>query len=257
MSLPVAAVVLVALIVGFGAGWLAGRRTGRKRAMTATNLAVAAAADALYEVDQMFVSTEFDEEGTGTYARTEEGIVPRFDMSEIIIPYRSSVTPQGAVYPPELMLLPGTQGAVAWDPRISERTRVAGSIVIRGPFRASQKLPGYKLTQRFEKAFFVTRETTIQAYCDSAMQREYAGVAIHVPTRMLRCRVVFPPSHQKLSEGPSACAFIGESEFVNGPETNRISNYFTADAETAILAIENPRLGIRYAITWLAPAAPK
>lgn len=86
------------------------------------------------------------------------------------------------------------------------------------------------------------------------MKLEYLGVAAYVPTKRLRCSIEFPPSHHSLSDGPSACAFVGETEFLNETETARLKGLLQVEAGRASLEVENPRPGLRYAITWLAPS---
>ena len=246
--------IIVGVAIGLAVGWIIGKKSGRRSAINASDMAVAASApEALYEIDEMEISVDFDENGSGMFSRSEAGIVPRFAMAELIIPYRFSVTPQGKLEPPEVRGLDSS--SVRWESKLIEPTRIIGSIILRGPFSESQKLAGYTLRQRFEKGFFVDREQTRQAYKDSAMPREYVGVAATVPARTLRCRIAFPPSHHVLSEGPSPCAFIGETEFPNEVETARIASSFSVTEGTAILTVSNPRPGVRYAITWLAPAA--
>lgn len=244
-------------ILGFALGWLVKHFSSKRSERAASNLALASAAPpAVYRVDQLQISIEFDNQGNGVFVRRESGIEPISDLQELVIPYSFNVTPQGSVASPTLRSLAPNVMAT-WRPNRQDATRTEGTLLLRGDLRASTSTTGYELTQQFTRAFFMTREETMEAYQDSAMKMEYLGIAAYVPTRLLDFRVVFPDSHHQLSEGPSAIAFIGETEFQNETETRRIKDYLKVESGTARLQLENPRRGVRYAIAWLAPSRAK
>jgi hypothetical protein len=251
-ALLLTGLVCSGIVLGMVVGWVLGRKSGRHSALAATDLAIAAAApEVMYELDELASMVQFDDEGDGVFSRRETGIRLRFDVAELIIPYRFAVTAQGALEKPDVQAPSGQ--LIAWRPTVTETTRTAGSIELKGPFRANEHVAGYTVSQRFKKAFFMTKEETLRAYRDSPMQREYFGIAAYVPVRTLRSTIVFPTSHHNLSPSPSVCAFVGETEFVNRIETKRIEEFLTISPDKAELVIRNPRPGIRYAITWLAP----
>jgi hypothetical protein len=245
-------VALIGAALSAWIGWMWGRRSGRRSAMTAADLAVAIATpDALYEVEELSCVVEFDDGGDGLYTRTEAGIRPSFDVAELIIPYRFSVTAPGTLGTPEIE----SAQAIAFTPIINTDTRVTGSIRLTGPFARGATVGSYILRQRFTRAFLMTRKEVLAAYRDSPVAKEYFGVASQVPARLLRCVVRFPESHRDLSETPTAIAFIGETESVNESETARVRPWFRWDRSGAgaELTVERPRSGIRYAIAWLPP----
>ncbi len=242
-------VALAAGAIGLVVGWLWGRRSARDSALAATDLAIATTApEALYQIDELNAVVEFDRNGDGVYARTEQGIQPKFDVAELTIPYRFGVSQQGSLENPEFL---ATSMAVSFEPITIERTHMIGSVKLTGPFTRGKSIGGYTLKQRFTKAFLMTRAEVVEAYKDSPMQCEYFGIATYVPARQLRCVVKFPDVDPDLSRDAFPCAFWGDTESLHETETGRLSSAFRLHERVAELTIERPRSGIRYAIAWL------
>lgn len=237
-------------IGGVVGGWLLGFKSGHRSSLSASDLAVAIAVPPfLYSLERAEIVVQFDEHGDGLFLRRETGIRPAVDLAEIVVPYRFGVVPGGSLGTPEVK--PFSHSA-EWRSSQETSTSFSGAVVLKGPFPVNQSVPGFELRQPFKKAFFTTKEETLKAYKDENIKREYVGIATYVPARILRCEVLFPPSHRSLSEGPDGCAFVGETEFINETETKRLS-VEKLEPDRAVLTIEHPRPGIRYAITWLGP----
>lgn len=244
-------------LLGVAIGWFIGRITSRRSSRAASDLALASAAPPpLYRIDTLAISLTFDEEGDGTFVRRESGIEPTADLGEVVLPYAFAVTPQGSLEAPLLRSL-SPQVAASWRPTTLQPTRTEGTLLLRGDINAGTATAGYELTQSFRRGFFMSKEETLAAYRDSPMKREYLGVAAYAPTRRLEFTVVFPESHHRLADGPTAVAFVGETEFENETETARMAPFLKVEPGRARLELENPRRGVRYAITWLAPARGK
>lgn len=245
---------VIAAILGVAIGFVFGHMASRRSARTASDLALASAAPpALYRVDTLAIALEFDETGSGLFVRTESGIEPISDLQEVVVPYRFATTPQGHLDEPVVRSLTPNIAA-SWRPAKKDATSTEGTLLLTGPLVANVRSAGYEVTQRFTRGFFMTKEETIAAYKGSPMVREYLGVAAYVPTRFLQFTVRFPESHHRLSEGPTALAFVGETEFENETETRRLKPLLQVEPGRATLRLENPRRGVRYAIAWLAPS---
>ena len=248
--------ILAGLVLGGLLGRLAGRAAERKAAWRTTELALAAASpDPLYEVDEIDVVVQFDETGSGVFSRRCTGLVPRYRLSDLVIPYRSTVAPPEATLGvPEISAVPGSQVRITFETTRADSRSVEGSVVIHGLPQEPEKIPGYVLRQTFQHAFLVERGRVQEAYRGDAWKREYTSTDVQVPTRILRLSVIFPASHAVLSDGPDLVVFLAGTELVNAIETERVASRFAAKEGRAELTVENPRPGARYAISWLPPA---
>lgn len=241
-------------IAGTIGGSLLGFRAGRRASLSTSDLAIATSIPPfLYTVDRIDAALSFDEHGDGLFVRKETGIRPAFDLAEIVVPFRFGVVEGGSLQPPELASL---SHSPEWRFSTKTPTSFSGVAVLKGPFPAGQLVSGYELRQPFKKAFYTSKEETLEAYKDETIKREYVGVATYVPTGTLRCEVTFPPSHRALSDGPDGYAFVGDTEFINETETARLK-VEVVEADRLAFTVEHPRPGIRYAIAWLGPTGKK
>jgi hypothetical protein len=60
-----------------------------------------------------------------------------------------------------------------------------------------------------------------------------------------------------MSPLPQAVVFIGETETLNQMETERAEKTFTFIEGTVKWAIPEPKMGLRYGVSWLPPDGPE
>jgi hypothetical protein len=133
------------------------------------------------------------------------------------------------------------------------KKELRGRFVLHGHFRPDSGPVSFYWRQDFQGAFIMKRDDALEAYKKSDWKQEYTASVVIVPTDLLVIDVRFPENFKKLSPMPSSVAFVGGTHVVHEDETQRITNSFHYSEGKANLTIQNPVVGMVYAISWMPP----
>lgn len=174
------------------------------------------------------------------------------------LPYGSSVDgPNATIGDVELSDLPGSVASFRFEIDEHRRTpqTLHGKIIINDFLTPSSGFVGYCLKQKFHEAFLLKREAVEAAYKNSAWRSEYVSYSVPVGgCQQLTLVVVFPPSHQALTPVPIGVVFEAGREVLDEDESaDRFREKVTYSGGTATLVIPEPKIGLRYAVSWKSP----
>jgi len=211
-----------------------------------------------FTLDRLELETIIDDTGAGQNERRWIGVRVTQSIVNLSIPFRLRLNSPGAkISPPEIDALPDSPlpvGFVASGG--SSDDVVQGAIVLMGSVDPDTPHVGFRVVQRFEKAFCLTRKEAELAYQNDTIKQEYASAAVVCPTKTILVSVRFPPAFKGKSFNVGAIVFDGPQERVNQPATQRLSGavYRDLDNNRAALQVQSPEPGFRYAIWWWPPA---
>jgi hypothetical protein len=236
--------------------WLKVRKTAHAEAQKiGEGLGNAKSVEYAYSVTEHEARVSFDEDGNGTYVRRVSGIVPRQTVTNLCIPYSFGIASPGGrlLGNPDAKELDGSELPAEVQEIELTDTQVTGVIKIAGTFHRGVTGEGFRLTQPFEKGCCLTRKQAQAAYKNDPWPMEYLAALVSVPTTTLRIVVEFPPSHHEMRPKPSAVVFVGDTETAYPLGVEALKGKVAFDAGVATLAIQDPKLGFRYGITWMPP----
>lgn len=208
-----------------------------------------------YEIREFEAITRFDDAGNGDHTRRWIAVKTTQSINNLKISCKFQLSPGAQGERPTVEELPGSQLSAHFDIVSQTETVVEGNIVLEGMITPDTGYVGFSARQQFVKAFCLTREEALAAYCRSAWQTEYAVSGVTVPAKVLRRSVHFPQSHSKLAPPPKAIVFLGDDEVVDSSETARVKDALTVLDDSATLVVHDPKMGRRYGISWMPPQA--
>lgn len=129
---------------------------------------------------------------------------------------------------------------------------VRGKFKILGHFGVDSEPVSFECAQMFEGAFQLTRESALKQYENTDWPEEYTSSTSIAAMQALSVQVIFPEEYD-FKTAPSPVAFIGKTHHVHELETTRIRDGFAIDGRKVTLNVDNPAIGLRYAISWMPP----
>lgn len=214
---------------------------------------------AAYKIGRLEKVVEFDETGKGTQIQQFIDIRANQCFDNLQIPFMFSV--EGATSHLDKPIVKELDNSVVpvdyTDLTILElkenKKELRGRFVLHGHFRPDSGPASFYWRQDFQGAFIMKRDEVLETYKKSDWKQEYSASVVIVPTDFLKIEVRFPENFKKLSPIPSPVAFVGGTHVVHEDETQRIAKTFQFAEGKANLAIQNPIVGIVYAVSWMPP----
>jgi hypothetical protein len=206
--------------------------------------------DYAYSLARLRASLEFDDAGIAVLTRRYSGLRSRFTITNFTLPF-SFRAAGGDQEPPTVSSLTASHDA-RFEVSRRDETSTNGVIVFPGTLAPHDALD-FEVTSKIVNAFALTREAARSSYKRDEWRAEYFAISLPAPTDLLELEVRFPQSHRDLKPPPSVVVFTGASEIVNADEISRIRTALVLDRAVARLTVKNPKLGLKYAISWMPP----
>jgi hypothetical protein len=212
---------------------------------------------AAYTVERIEYSASFDETGSGVIERKWFGIKTTQNIQDLELPYTSRVdSPKATIDSWTAEELPGSVATAQFvrDDEASSSKVLIGKIIIAGFLKPTSGSVGYCMQQRNSFTYLMTREEVKEAYKNDGWHSEYVAYAVRVPgVKQLTLIVTFPPSHHGLTPRPTGVVLQQDKEAPEAEQTARFVDEVTFTGTTATLVIPEPKIGLRYGITWESP----
>ena len=185
----------------------------------------------------------------------------RFENLEI--PFKFGVHGEGAeLYEPEGREMESSCKPVRlvsnWPiPKDTTEVVLKGKFQVQGTCDTDSEFIGFWYLQEFKGAFIMSREKAEKEYRKSKWKTEYTASVVIVPTDKLTVSIEFPEHYNKKEIRPDSVVFLGSTHVQNDSETKRIKEQFSMEGNKATLTVDNPVVGMPYAITWMPPSKVK
>lgn len=204
-----------------------------------------------------------DAEGSGTATFRWHGIQPGQEFQNLKVPIKYSVEGPGSSLgsptvreldhsslPVRFAQIP--QMAVAENDDVMSLT---AQVLVNGNFGPESDPVSFEMEIPFTKGHLMTREAVEQTFGDTDWNQEFTASSVIAPTRELYEEVRFPESFRDRKLRVQAVAFVGGTNVVHRSETKRIESGFDLVDDVASLRVDEPVLGLAYAISWMPPRA--
>lgn len=218
---------------------------------------------AAYTVEVWKIKASFGDDGSGEKLKTWNGLRPTQTIQDLTIPHEVKLQHQttGTQISKPTVEMPGSPAGVTL--LTSSITRPGGDLISTAEVRINGRvdtnsLLNINLRQAFDGGFCMTKEEAEAVFANDRWKLDYQAARIPVPTGKVRIQVTFPPSFGAMAPVPSAVVFYGDTEIVHDAETDRANEAGVSyEGGIAVLEMDNPLVGLAYAITWMPPPARK
>lgn len=206
---------------------------------------------AAYEIEEITFATTLEADGRTESVREYRGIRARAAgtvLQNQEVPYKVNAS-CGTFGQPVVKDVSG----LPTELRITSQSAqlIEGSIMMLGLLRSDSRTD-FDVSQPAEGMFLMTREAVLSAYKNAKWKTEYQSLTTAVPTKLLKITLRFPPSFKGM--GKATSVVFGDQEEVDQGETNRVKNALVmVSSAVAVLTVEDPKIGLRYAISWMPP----